>query len=102
MSAQERKLRSQINRLLSQHGLLHGTLITRKRVCGKGACRCAKGHLHQSLYLVVTEAGKSRQMYVPSKWEASVRQWLDHYAQARRIIDELSSMHWDKVRNRQD
>jgi hypothetical protein len=41
-------------------------------------------------------------MYVPSGWEASVRQWLEHYAQARRMMDELSSMHWDKVRKRQD
>ena len=79
MSAHERELRSAINRILSQQGLLHGTLITRKRVCGK-----------------------SRQMYVPRELEASVRQWIAQYDQARQILDELSSMHWDKVRNRQE
>ena len=102
MSAHERDLRSTINRLLSQQGLIHGTLITRKRVCGKGNCRCAKGQLHESLYLVVTEGGKSRQMYVPRQWERPVREWIEQYAQARRLMDELSSLHWEKVRQRQD
>ena len=102
MSAHERKLRSAINKLLSQQGVIHGTLIVRQRVCGKGNCRCAKGQLHESLYLVATEAGKGRQMYVPRQWESAVRQWIEQYARARRLMDELSSMHWQKVRQRQD
>jgi hypothetical protein len=102
MSAHERTLRSTINKMLSQQGVIHGTLIARKRVCGKANCRCAKGRLHESLYLVVTEAGKSRQMYVPRQWEMAVRQWIGQYAQARRLMDELSSLHWEKVRQRQD
>lgn len=102
MSADERKLRSAINKLLSQEGVIHGTLIARQRVCGKANCRCAKGRLHQSLYLVVTEAGKGRQMYVPRHWEMAVRQWIEQYAQARRLMDELSNLHWQKVRQRQD
>ena len=102
MSAHERKLRSEINKLLSQEGVIHGTLITRQRVCGKANCRCAKGQLHESLYLVVTESGKGRQMYVPRQWEMAVRQWIEQYAQARRLMDELSNLHWQKVRQRQD
>ena len=102
MSARERELRSTLNRILSQQGVLHGTLISRSRVCGKSNCRCAKGQLHESLYLVVTEAGKGRQMYVPRQWESAVRQWIEQYAQARRLMDELSSLHWAKIRQRQD
>jgi len=102
MSAHERQLRSTLNRILSQQGVIHGTLIVRKRVCGKSNCRCAKGQLHESLYLVVTEAGKSRQMYVPRQWEAAVRQWIGQYGQARQLMDDLSRLHWDKVRQRQD
>jgi hypothetical protein len=102
MSARERELRSALTRILSQQGVLHGTLISRSRVCGKSNCRCAKGHLHESVYLVVTEAGKSRQMYVPKPWEALVRQWIEQYSQARQIMDDLSRLHWDKVRQRQD
>jgi transcriptional regulator NrdR family protein len=102
MSAHERKLRSAINKLLSQQGVIHGTLIARRRVCGKCNCRCAKGRLHESLYLVVTEAGKGRQMYVPRQWGSAVRQWIEQYAQSRRLMDELSSLHWQKIRQRQD
>ena len=102
MTAPERELRSVLNRLLSGQGVIHGTLLARKRVCGKGNCRCAKGQLHESLYLVVTEAGKGRQMYVPRQWETAVRQWIEQYTQARRIMDELSNLHWQKVRQRQD
>ena len=102
MSARERELRSALNRILSQQGLIHGTLLTRKRVCGKGNCRCVKGQLHESLYLVVTEGGKGRQMYVPRQWEAAVRQWIEQYTQARQLMDDLSRLHWDKVRHRQD
>lgn len=102
MAADERELRSTLNRLLCQEGVLHGTLVTRKRVCGKSTCRCTKGQLHESLYLVVTEGGKSRQMYVPRQWEAPVRQWIQQYLQARQLLDDLSRLHWQKVRHRKD
>jgi hypothetical protein len=102
MSDHERQLRSAIHKILHQQGVIHGSLIVRKRVCGKSTCRCTRGQLHESLYLVVTEAGKSRQMYVPTEWEEAVRQWIDQYAQARQILDDLSRIHWDKVRRRQD
>ena len=102
MSAAERQLRSALNRLLSQEGLLHGTLIVRKRVCGNPSCRCTRGHLHEGLYLVVTENGKGRQMYVPRKWEPTVRQWIEQYDRARELLDELSRLHWQKIRNRKE
>lgn len=102
MSAAERQLRSALNRLLSQRGVVHGTLLTRQRVCGKKACHCTQGHLHESLYLVLSEVGQTRQMYVPRRWEAAVRQWIANYGQARQLMDELSRLHWDKIRDRQD
>jgi len=102
MSAAERQLRSVLNRLLSQQGVVHGTLLTRQRVCGKKTCRCTQGHLHESLYLMVSEAGRTRQMYVPRSWEAAVRGWIANYGQARQLLDELSRLHWDKIRDRPD
>ena len=102
MSAAERQLRSTINRLLSQEGVVHGTLIERERLCGKPNCRCARGQRHKSLYLVVSEGGKMRQLYVPAEWEATVREWIKNYQSARRLMDGLSSLHWEKVRNRRE
>ena len=100
MSARERELRSVLNRMLSQQGVVHGTLIRRRKTCGKPNCRCAKGHLHESLYLVVTEGRKGRQLYVPAEWEQTVREWIDNYSKTREIMDDLSSVHWEKIRTR--
>ena len=102
MSAAERQLRSAINRILSQQGLVHGTLIQRQRVCGKPTCHCRQGEGHPSLVLVVTEEGQGRQLYVPRAWEPTVRQWIQQYTQARQLMDELSRLHWEKIRQRQD
>ena len=102
MSARERRLRSQLNKLLNHRGVIHGSLIRRQRVCGKANCKCTRGELHEGLYLVVTERGNPRQLYIPKEWEQTVQQWIDDYHKARNLMDEISCIHWEKVRNRQD
>ena len=100
MSGQERGFRSKLAQLIHQAGVLRGTLLSRRRVCGKPNCRCAKGQLHESLYLVVSEAGRTRQLYVPKDWEAAVRRWVQGYRAAQELLEEISRIHWDKLRNR--
>ena len=102
MTPEERSLRSQLKKLVTSQGLLHGTLISRMRVCGGANCKCTRGELHEGLYLIVTENNKPRQLYVPKKWKQTVQQWIDNYKEARELMDEISRIHWDKVRNRQD
>lgn len=102
MTPDERRLRSQLRKILNASGLMHGTLIRRRRLCGKPNCRCTRGHKHESLYVVVTEGGKPRQLYVPPQWEQTIRQWIDQYQDARQLMDELSRIHWQKVRKRKD
>jgi hypothetical protein len=102
MSSQERAFRSKLAQLIDQRGVLRGTLLPRRRICGKASCRCAKGHLHESLYLVLSEGGRTHQLYVPRDWEAIVRQWVQGYHQAKELLEEISRIHWDKVRNRRD
>ncbi len=102
MTPDERRLRSQLRKILNASGLMHGTLIRRRRLCGKPNCRCTRGHKHESLYVVVTEGGKPRQLYVPPQWEQTVRQWIDEYQKARQLMDEVSRIHWEKVRKRKD
>lgn len=96
MSEQERRCRSDL------HALLHGTLLRRKRVCGKSNCRCTRGEKHESLYVVVTENGKPRQLYVPKDWEQTVEGWIEAYQKARELMDEVSRIHWQKVRERRE
>jgi hypothetical protein len=102
MPAAERQARSRLVQLLSRpRGLLRGSLLVRRRVCGKGGCKCAQGQLHESLYLVITDKGHTRQLYVPREFEPLVRRWVEDYHQARDLLEELSRIYWDKVRKRQ-
>ncbi|MCP4245474.1 MAG: hypothetical protein GY778_00345 [bacterium] len=101
MTAAERRARSQLAQLLSQRGVIRGTLLRRKRKCGKANCRCARGEGHESLFLVISENGRTRQFFVPKDWESRVRLWVEDYHRARDLLEEVSRIHWDKVRKRQ-
>ena len=103
MPAAERQARSRLVQLLSQpRGILRGSLLVRQRVCGKPGCKCARGQKHESLYLVITDKGQTRQLYVPKDFEPLVRRWVKDYHQARDLLEQISRIYWDKVRNRQD
>jgi len=102
MSAQERRGRSALARLVSQRGLLRGNLLERRRVCGRPNCKCARGELHAGLYLVFSEGGKLRQLFVPKRWEARVRLWVQDYHEVRRLLEEVSRLYVEKLRQRED
>jgi hypothetical protein len=101
MSAAERRLRSQLTQVLSQRGVIRGTLLLRRRKCGKANCRCARGQGHQSLFLVISENGRTRQLFLPKDWESRVRRWVEDYHHARDLLEAVSRIYWDKVRQRQ-
>ena len=65
LSVAERDFRSRVAQLLHGRWLLHATLAPRQRRCGKPNCRCNRGQLHVSLYVVQTRQGQLRQLYVP-------------------------------------
>jgi hypothetical protein len=102
MSAAERETRSQLTRLLNQRGVIRGTLLIRQRKCGKDNCHCAHDAGHESLFLVISENGRTRQLFVPRDWESRVRRWVEDYHHARTHLEEISRIYWDKVRQRQD
>lgn len=102
MPPAERQARSRLAQLLTQRGVIRGTLLVRKRKCGKANCRCAQGEGHESLFLVISENGRTRQLFVPKDWESRVRLWVEDYHRARKLLEEVSRIYWDKVRNRQD
>jgi len=100
MSVRERQFRSRLAQVVTQRGVIRGTLLVRRRVCGKPTCRCARGERHESLYLAVSEGGRTRQLFVPRTWEAVVRQWVADYRQAQDLLEEISRLAWQKVRAR--
>ena len=92
LSPIERRLYSQLRKVLVRPGLLRGNLVNTRRTCGKPSCRCWKGprYRHRSLYLGLSLNGKARMIYVPSDWEEVVRDWSDRYAQIRDLLEQLS------------
>lgn len=102
MTLQERDLRSRLTQLVTGGGILHGTLNTRARSCGKSNCKCARGEKHVSLYVVVSEDGKTRHLYIPESHVSRVRQWVEHYQRALILLEEISQVYWTKVKNREE
>ena len=93
LSAEERRIRSQIHQLLSQaEGLLRGSLIEMARRCGNPRCRCASddANKHRSLYLGRSREGKTTMQYVPKEQEQTVRCWAGHFQRAAALLEDLS------------
>ena len=101
-SSKERSRRSRIAQLGSSHRLMRGTLTVRSRRCGKPNCHCARGQLHVSLYLVQSQKGKPRQIFVPREWEERVRQAVADYQELQRLVEEISELEWKRLEERKE
>src|ERR1700678_4850188 len=100
LSARERNFRSRLAQLATQHNFLRGTLSERAGKCGKANCRCARGELHKSLYLVQSQSGKLRQICVPQAWQERVRRAVDDYRKMQELIEEVSELEWKRLKER--
>ena len=100
--APERRRRSRIAQLASQSELLRGTLSIRSRQCGKAGCRCTRGELHTSLYLVQSHDAKLRQLCIPRALEERVRRAVKDYQELRALVEELSELGWQRLTRKED
>jgi hypothetical protein len=101
MSVQEREFRSQLAQLVSSKDLIRGTLSFREKVCGKASCKCVRGEKHVGLYLVCSQEGKLRQLFIPGVYEKRVRRWIEEYRRAERLLEEIAQIQWGKIQNRE-
>src|ERR1700690_1290935 len=90
LSVAERDVRSRIAQLASGQWFLRGTLSERSGKCGKPTCHCAKGELHESLYLVQSHGGKPRPICVPQDWQPRIRQAVEDYQRIQGLMEEVS------------
>ena len=97
MAAQERRLRSRLVQLLSGQGVLRGTLSARERTCGKSGCRCARGEKHGGLYLVFSEEGRLRQVFVSRTQKRRVRLGVAQYREIRQLLEALGASSFGAV-----
>ena len=100
LSAAERNFRSQFARLALNRWFLRGSLSERLGKCGKPNCRCTRGELHKSLYLVQSQGGRLRQICVPLAWQERVRQAVSDYRKMQELIEEVSELEWKRLKER--
>jgi hypothetical protein len=101
MSVAERRLRSRLAQIASSGGLIRGSILERFRACGNPTCHCARGQKHRAVYLMLSEDGRLRQLYIPVAYEDQVRQWVSNHKELKDLLRQISEVYWEKVRNRQ-
>src|SRR5882724_44769 len=69
--------------------LLPGTLYTLRRKCGKSACHCTRGHLHESTVLSYRGEGRSQNISPAAEQVDSLRVMTQHYRQCRQARVQL-------------
>lgn len=89
-TAQERAARSRLTQLLHDHEVIHGSVVSMARRCGKAGCHCAQGDKHLSLYLSVKVDGKRRMVYIPPELEEEVRGRVAAYREVERLTAVVS------------
>jgi hypothetical protein len=67
--------------------VLHGTLTTFRRRCGKASCRCAGGEGHESPALTYTEAGRTKTLTLSAAEVAEVAAALARYEAAKAELE---------------
>ncbi|MBI1871373.1 MAG: hypothetical protein HYS07_09300 [Chlamydiae bacterium] len=77
--------------------VIRGSLVIMKRVCGKKNCKCVKGYRHESLYISQGVKGKTRMIYVPRSSGKKVRQYVEHYHEIKKFLDESSKENIKKL-----
>jgi hypothetical protein len=100
LSAPEPSLRSRIAQLATSQRFLRGSLSERSGKCGKPNCHCAAGEGHPSLYLVQSQAGKSRQWCVPKALQDPVRHAVGEYQKLQRLMDQVSELEWKRLQGK--
>ncbi len=101
MSIKEREIRSKLSQHIGDKGIVRGSLVTREKVCGKPNCKCARGERHVAQYLVMSQGGKKRQLFVPAEMEAQVKRWLDNYRLSQELLEEICNINWERLERRE-
>ena len=88
-----RMLDSRLQKLVPAGPLLAASLSRVNKRCGQPSCSCHHGGpLHPAHHLTVTEAGKTRTVYVLQDLLEEVRTWVHEYQRLKTLIREVSQL----------
>lgn len=94
-----RELREQL-RALSFAPLMRGSLVERRRRCGRANCACARdpARRHGGKFLTVQLDGRTHALHVRPDDEAKVRAALGAYTKLWNLINELTACELSDLR----
>jgi hypothetical protein len=73
--------------------LLHGSWVERYSVCSRANCKCHRGERHGPRhYLVVNEAGRQRQKYIPNSQADIAVKGIAQYRRLQEIADQITQL----------
>jgi threonine dehydratase len=72
--------------------VLHGSLITFRRRCGKASCRCATGEAHESPAFTYTNAGRTKTVTLSDAEVVEVAAALARYESARAELEDAAQV----------
>ena len=102
MSASERRARSQLAHLLSQRGVIRGTLLVRQRKCGKANCHCHSGGPRHGPFFYLNRCfakGQLQSLLLKSPDQVEqARHSLAAYAQVQEVLDQISQINHELLR----
>ena len=81
-----------IRALLATGAFIRGSLGRRSRVCGRPNCRCARGELHESVFLSVAIERRTRQVHVPAGDEVRVTQGVERYRKWHQLLRRVAAL----------
>jgi hypothetical protein len=88
-----RMLDRRLKQLAPAGPLLAASLAQVKKRCGQPSCSCHHGGpLHSAHHLTVSEAGKTRTVYVPQDLLTEVQQWVQEHQRLKGLIHEISQL----------
>ncbi len=92
IARRRRRLRAEL-RALSEQPLMRGSVVERRRRCGRANCACARdpGARHRGTFLTVHLQGATQAVHVRPEDEAAVRAAVTAYQRLWTAIDGLTA-----------
>jgi hypothetical protein len=93
--------RELVQSLPDLEALLHGSVIERRKRCGKPNCRCVEGELHGPYTYLSTRAEKRTRLdYVPKDWTGWVRMRVENFRRVQQVMSEVAEINRELLRRR--
>jgi len=81
--------------------ILHGSWVERYSVCTRKSCRCHQGERHgPRYYIVVNEAGRQRQRYVPLSQVHVALEGIEQHQRLQTLVEEITRINLELMKER--